>query len=346
MTRRKSKRQVQRSQAVNAREYLRTGVIAKIVASPCYRQVALFALSCIAFFSFVHAMPASVSHPMNEHTASMLGLILNAFGVPVSTAGDVVSDMGLAFQIIPECTTIFSTGLLVCFVAFHPASMRQKTIGLAWGIPILYLGNLFRLALTFMISRYDLRFFEVTHVYLGQVFTITVLILCCLFWMRWVERKNTSLEMAGNLNLLVFLARFGLISAGLFLVWLKVHHGYIEIIDGLMSFGLSLFGSSTGLARGTPLYFETFSIVIAVSLVMAASSLPWRTRFPLLGSVLGLLFFIHFFHRIDNALMVLFHEAALQRTDLVLLGIGQYLVPVLLLIQLIRSQRQDSSAVS
>jgi hypothetical protein len=66
----------------------------------------------------------------------------------------------------------------------------------------------------------------------------------------------------------------------------------------------------------------------------------------MLSAGLGLLFLIHLFHRIDNALMALYNIAAMQTLDLTVLVIGQYLVPVLLLIYLVRVQRQDVPAGS
>ena len=210
-----------------------------------------FVLSCIGLYALIQALPQSFTAPVSEHTARTLGLVLNALGIPAATAGDVVSEKGLAFQIIPECTPIFTAGLFVSFVAFHPASPRQKAAGLAWGIPVLYLGNLFRLAATFAISRYDGRLFEVTHVYLGQVFTLLLVMLCCVLWMRWVERGEAkqNLTMPTEAR---FLVRFCLISAVLFMVWLNVHHGYLRLLDSLMAFGFSLFGRSAELAHQTP----------------------------------------------------------------------------------------------
>jgi hypothetical protein len=61
---------------------------------------------------------------------------------------------------------------------------------------------------------------------------------------------------------------------------------------------------------------------------------------------LGVLFLIHLFHRIDNALMAVYNITAMERVDLTAMVIGQYLVPVLLLIYLVRLQRQDVPAGS
>jgi len=303
-----------------------------------------FLLTCVGLYGIVTVLPEPFTRPINEHTARSLGLVLNALGIPALTAGDIVWENSLAFKIIPECTPIFTAGLFLSFVAFYPVPPRQKAKGLALAIPILYMGNMVRLTVTFLVSRYNQNLFEVMHVYLGQVFTLFLVILCCLLWIKWVEKGKVN--QGGTMEPVYFLARFGLISAGVFLMWIKVHHGYIGLLDRLIVPGFSLFGFSVGLKHENVVYYETFSTVTVVSLVLAAQSVPRCRRIPLLGAGLGVLFLIHFFHRIDNVLMVFFSITALQSLDLATLVIGQYLVPVLFLIYLIKIQRQDVPVAS
>jgi exosortase H (IPTLxxWG-CTERM-specific) len=298
-----------------------------------------FTLSCIAFYAIIHALPLSFTRPVNEHVALTLGLALNAFGVPASTVHDTVSEGGLAFKIIPECTPLFTTGLFLSFIVFHPATVRQKATGLAMGIPVLYLGNLVRLALTFMISRHARRLFDVFHVYLGQVFTMLLVIVVCILWMKWIDREESKQGMP--VKAAGFLARFALISGGVFLVWVKIHHWYIRFLDWFMVLGFSLFDHRVGLAREAVVYYETFSIVTFTSLVIALRSVAWTMKIKGLAAGLGFLFVIHLFHRVDNALIANFNFTAARTPDLALLLLGQYLLPVLMLIYLNRHQREE-----
>jgi hypothetical protein len=105
----------------------------------------------------------------------------------------------------------------------------------------------------------------------------------------------------------------------------------------------SLFNYNINLLHNTVVYYETFSIVIFTSLVLATRSISWAIKTKALAMGLGFLFFTHLFHRIDNALLVSFNFTAAQTADLTLLLIGQYLLPVLLLIFLIRQQNKNSS---
>ncbi len=301
-----------------------------------FRIAAAFTIFCIAFYAIIQALPPSFTQPINENIAATLGMVLNAFGIPVSANNDIVSEGKLAFKIIPECTPLFTTGLFLSFVIFQPASVRQKAAGLAIGIPALYLGNLVRLTLTFTVSRYDRRLFNVFHVYLGQVFTVFLVILVCVLWLKWIDREGSKQNMP--MKAAVFFARFVLISGCVFLVWMKVHHWYIRFLDWFMVLAFSLFNHRVGLAHDTVIYYETFSIVTFTSLVLAIRSTSWAMKIKGLIAGLMLLFAIHLFHRIDNVLIAYFNFTAVSRVDLTLLVVGQYVFPFLLFIFMILHQ--------
>lgn len=315
-----------------------TSCVSGLFQASSFRLTVAFALSCIVIYAIINALPPAFTAPINEHVAATLGLVLNACGIPTSTVNDTVSEGGLAFKIIPECTPLFTGGLFLSFVIFQPASIRQKLSGLAMGIPALYLGNLIRLALTFIVSRYDRTLFEVFHVYLGQVFTMLLVLLACIMWLRWVNWEELNKDMQEKAAWLF--VRFVMISGVAFLVWMKVHHGYIRLVDWFMILGFSLFDQHVGLAHDTIVYYETFSIVIFTSLVLVVRSVPWAMKIKGLAAGLGLLFAIHLFHRINNVLLANFNLTAARTMDLTLLSVGQYLFPILLLMYMIRYQRK------
>ena len=301
-----------------------------------------FVLSCIGMYAFINIIPPSFINPINEHVARTFGYVLNALGTPVSVVNDTVSGVGLVFRIIPECTPIFTAALFICFLAFHPATIREKAAGIVMGIPALYLGNIVRLVATFLISRYNPHLFDMTHVYLGQVFTALMVIAACALWLKWIGKDAAN---GGKFaKMASFLARFTLISGFAFLVWIEVHHAYIRLLDRLMVLGFSLFAHHFTPARQTPVYYETFSMVTFTSLVLAIRSIPIKTRIMYLCVGLSFLFVTHLFHRIDNFLVVLFNYTGALYLDLTLLAIGQYLLPVLFLICTIYRDKQATMA--
>ena len=288
-----------------------------------------FVLLCIFLYAVIQILPPSAMDLIDRHTAWTLGLTLNAIGIPASSLNNIASGEGLAFRIIPECTAIFIAGLYFSFVVFYPATFLEKVAGLLLGIPVLYLGNLFRLAATFIVSRYNPKLFDLIHVYMGQVYTMFLVILVCVVWLRWLNRRSPGqflpFQVAG------FLGRFFLISGSLFIVWVKIQHGYIRLIDSLIHFGFYLFDHNVRLAHETAIYYETFSIVCFSALVLSTRSLPPAVKYKGLAAGLANLFFFHLFHRIDNAMMAYFHITSLLSADLTMLEIGQYVLPILFL---------------
>ena len=304
------------------------------------RFIGAFAVSCIGVYFAIQALPSSCTQSIDEQTAWALGLVLHSLGiVPISTVNDTITDGRMAFRIIPECTPLFTAGLFLCFIIFYPASIRQKTAGFLAGTPALYLGNLVRLTTIFVVSRHDRRLFNVVHVYFGQVFTILLVFLTCILWLKWMDKEES--KRAIPIKAAGFLVRFAIISGCVFLVWMKIHHGYVWVIDRVIIFGFSLFNHYLEPVRETAVYYETFSVVTFTSLIVALRSISWRIKIKRLTAGLGFLFFTHLFHRIDNVLVVLFNCTAALNADLTLLLIGQYLLPVLVLIDLILRRKRE-----
>jgi exosortase H (IPTLxxWG-CTERM-specific) len=340
MAKQKPKRRSYKRQATADKKPQDKITLSALARSKRLRFVVFFTLSCIGLYACIYALPPSFTRPLNEHTAMTMGLVLNAIGMPVATVNDIVSGGGFAFRIIPECTVLFMAGLFLCFVVFYPATFYQKAAGLAMGIPGLYLGNLLRLTATFMVGRYYRQLFEVVHVYLGQVFTIFLIMMACFLWLKWLNKAESKwIKTVG------FLIRFALISGLLFLVWMKIHYWYIWFLDRFMIFGFSLFNYHIAIARDTVVYYETFSIATLISLAFADLSASWRTKIKGLCAGLALLFSIHLFHRIDNALIDAFHFTAVADVDSTLVLIGQYLVPVLFLLGYCNKKKESGVAV-
>ena len=293
------------------------------------RFVAMFGLSCLGLHGLACVLPPAFAKPLCDHTARTLGDVLNVFGVSVLTVGNVVSGAGLAFRVVLECTAFSMIGLFTCFVCFYPARPNEKIKGLAMGIPALHLGNLARLTAIFMVTKYDQRFFQFAHLYLGQIFTMCLLVSACLLWM-----SRARLDRAKGLfdRAWAFLFRFFLISGCMFLLWFEVQDWYIRFVDWFVIHGSILFGYRLVVPHNTAVYYETFNMVTFTSLILSIRPVGWARRAKGLAAGLGLFFLLHLFHRIDIALTSGFQVASLMTIDIFLCDVGQYLLPVLLLL--------------
>jgi exosortase/archaeosortase family protein len=291
-----------------------------------FRFAAAFGLSCLGFHALVCALPPSFAKPLCDHTARTLAQVLDALGIPALTIDNIVSGGHPPLQIVLECTALFMVGLFTCFVSLYPGDVRKKAAGLAMGIPALYLGNIVRLTAIYVVSRYSPGLFGLVHVYVGQVFTMFLVILACILWLKWV---NPDPGGGPGSRVLSLLARFALISGCMFFFWMEVHHWYIWLIDRLMIVGFSLFGYRLFVPQETAVYYETFSIVTFTSLILA-TRVPWARKGTALAAGLSLFFLLHLFHRTNITLMSAFGFTSLLQPDLFFCDIGQYLLPVLL----------------
>ena len=327
MGRNRTKRQNQRRIDAIKRELDENDKLARSVRN---RFAAAFALFCIVLYAVINILPDSVTRPIDEHTAAMFGLVLHAAGISASVNGDIVSEGPLSFRIIPECTSLFTSCLFLCFVLFFPSQVRQKIAGLAVAVPALYLANLARLTVTFVVSRHDPGLFEMFHTYLGQVFTIILVVVACLLWLKWIDEKTPDESVF--MNMALFLTRLAIAGGCLFLVWMKANHWYMWLVDCLTAFGFSLFGYHIKLALGHTLYYETFSIVSFASLILAARKMELLLKIKILAAGMAFLFITHLLHRSNNALMAYFNFTSAVPIDLTLLAVGQYILPVLFLV--------------
>jgi len=321
----KAHRGVKRNKSASARQ---DGLTTRgLLGSGRFRFIAAFGLSCLGFQALVSLLPDAFARVVCVHTAAVLGRVLNALGEPAVVAGNIVAGGALKFQIVLECTALSASILFACFVAFYPAESRKKAIGLAMGIPALYVGNVVRLVLIFVACRYNPRLFTIVHVYMGQVFTMLLVVLAGILWLRWVNATSAP----GPARIATrFLGRFVLISGCMFIFWLEVHNWYVRLMDRLILLGFSFFNCRLFFPPLAPVYYETFSIVAFVSLVLATPSAKLSRRVKALVGGLALLFLFHLFHRVNNALMSACHFTSLLQLDVFICDIGQYAIPVLL----------------
>ena len=129
-----------------------------------------------------------------------------------------------------------------------------------------------------------------------------------------------------------FLFRFFLISGCMFLLWFEVQGWYVRFLDWFVIHGFILFGYRLVIPHDTAVYYETFNMVTFTSLILSIRSDEWAKKAKALAAGLGLFFLLHLFHRIDIALISAFHVTSLMTTDIFLCDVGQYLLPVLLLL--------------
>jgi exosortase H (IPTLxxWG-CTERM-specific) len=120
---------------------------------------------------------------LTSFTASMSFSVLKQLGMCVEQRGTVVSDIhGFAYEIQFRCTGILPACAFALSILASPANGRRKLIGLALGIPLVFLLNMVRLIHLFFIGVYRPEWFNFAHHYAWEgAIILGVLAL----WLAW-----------------------------------------------------------------------------------------------------------------------------------------------------------------
>ena len=281
---------------------------------------ALFVLLCSVFYAIFRWTPTF--EPINNYTASMLGFLPRVLGMQPIVQGVFVSVDSFGIKIITECSAIFVLILFCSFVLAYPTSWKKKTIGLLFGIPILFAVNTVRLAVVFIAGMWYPDLFEYIHVYFWQTIIIILVFIACFAWLRWVvlvQTKDTALS---------FFVRFIAFSSIPFLIWLYLDKEYVlmtsyiaELMLHCMGYPISLFPDPTVM-----IYPSTFNIIVFTALVLATQSIEKNTKIVALITGLPLMMLIQVIHGAYQVLAYYQIPHALEITFAVQI-INQYFLP-------------------
>lgn len=102
----------------------------------------------------------------------------------------MISLDGFSMEIIDECTAIFSSIVYVSCVSAYPTTLRNKGLGVAAGVPLLYVIDIIRLLFLGLIGVNSPSLFEFFHVYSWQGTFIVFVLAVFLIWLRVIKDKN------------------------------------------------------------------------------------------------------------------------------------------------------------
>jgi len=125
------------------------------------------------------------STPVTSLIASQGAFVLNILGLNVHASGITISGAGFSVRILGNCNAILETVLLLSAVMAFPASLKEKVIGGSLGTTFIYLLNLLRVVILYLIGVYAPQHFEESHIYISQSIFI---FLVAIFWLCWIDK--------------------------------------------------------------------------------------------------------------------------------------------------------------
>ena len=165
------------------------GVLAPVRAfwsNPAYRFVALFlvylGVAALLYPQVRYRYPSAID-ALASLTARIEYWLLVPFSSDVAIGDRVVTFGGFAVKVIEECTGIYETLIFAAAVLAFPTDWRRKAIGIALGVPILYLFNVLRMLVLIIVGRYWPSAFDFMHLYFWQA---TLILMITGVWLLWI----------------------------------------------------------------------------------------------------------------------------------------------------------------
>ena len=124
--------------------------------------------------------------------ASASSTVLRAFGMPVSSHGQVINGPQASLMIVNECTGIDATILLVSAILVFPAGWRQRLLGTLLACGVMMLLNFVRVLSLIYIGNYHGAWLDTSHLYVWPVIVILTGVGTLLYWAERFAVPRTS----------------------------------------------------------------------------------------------------------------------------------------------------------
>ena len=130
-----------------------------------------------------------------EWIAFFCAKFLSVIGYQSIASGTLVSiEDRFRFTIVYHCTGVLGMIIFVSAVVAFPATIREKLVGVAIGIPVLNVVNILRVSLLGVVGLYSHEVFEFCHHFLLQGVFIAFVIATWLVWrVKFVRSESSTL---------------------------------------------------------------------------------------------------------------------------------------------------------
>ena len=176
------------SRAESAVEPPRVGAVERLRAlwaNPLLRFVVLFLLyltaSAVAY-PILRDRYRFVLDAVMRGTARLEYYVFRVFTPDVSTSDTLVVFQGTSVRIIEECTGIYEAIIFASAVLAFPTSWKNRSIGLLFGCPLIYVFNAVRITTLIAALRYYPSAFDFMHLYFWQA---TLILMIMSVWALW-----------------------------------------------------------------------------------------------------------------------------------------------------------------
>jgi len=129
--------------------------------------------------------------PFLNAQANISNALLRLMGQKTAVVGSTISSDEFSVNVKNGCDGLEAIAIFVSGILIFPVAMRYKLKGLAWGIPLLLIANMLRIAGLYLSGRYFSReVFDILHIQGGFILFTLLSVICWFIWMNWATSKT------------------------------------------------------------------------------------------------------------------------------------------------------------
>ena len=131
-----------------------------------------------------------LEYPFLNAQVHISNALLRLLGQDTAVVGTAISSSAFSVNLKNGCDGLEPIAILVSGILIFPVPFRYKIPGLLWGILILMVLNLIRIAALYLVGRYfNQTAFDVMHIQGGFIIFTLISVLMWFIWMNWASQK-------------------------------------------------------------------------------------------------------------------------------------------------------------
>ena len=151
-------------------------------------------VGCMAvFYLFYYSSfyKNTLETPFLEAQANISNALLRLFGHDTQADLTLISSSEFAVNIKNGCDGLEAIAILVSGILIFPARMKLKLKGIIWGVIILFILNILRIAGLYLIGlHFSPTVFEIMHVQGGFILFTMISVVLLFVWINWAIKKS------------------------------------------------------------------------------------------------------------------------------------------------------------
>lgn len=151
-------------------------------------------IGCMAVFYLIYFSSFYQNYfekPLVHGQAFVGNMLLHLLGHDTRVVGSAIANTDFSVDIQNGCDGLEAIAILVSGILIFPASRKQKITGLTWGVSVLAVLNVLRIAGLYLAGVYFSKtVFEILHVQGGFVIFTMISVVLLFIWMNWVMGQS------------------------------------------------------------------------------------------------------------------------------------------------------------